>query len=94
MRLIDADDYCRNAGCEPPYGNGGECTNCSICNCPTIEAEPVKRGLWIKVKSFWKDNTYKCSLCGNFLDFNGVNAGRGSANVCPNCGAKMTGGEP
>lgn len=32
---------------------------------------------------------YKCSECGNTLDFNGLNCGRGDANYCPNCGAKM-----
>lgn len=34
---------------------------------------------------------YRCSNCGNYLDFDGVNAGRGDANYCPNCGAKMKG---
>ena len=33
-----------------------------------------------------------CSCCGNTLDFAGLNAGRGDANYCPNCGAKMKGG--
>ena len=32
---------------------------------------------------------YRCSNCGNYLDFDGVNAGRGDANYCPNCGADM-----
>lgn len=32
-----------------------------------------------------------CSECGNTLDFSGVNAGRGDANFCPNCGADMRG---
>ena len=32
---------------------------------------------------------FKCSNCGNYLDFRGVNAGRGGANYCPNCGTKM-----
>ena len=32
---------------------------------------------------------YKCSNCGNYLDFHGVNAGRGDTNYCPNCGARM-----
>ena len=50
-----------------------------------IEAEPVKHARWIDQKH----GTYKCSSCGNLLDFGGVNAGRGDANYCPNCGSKM-----
>ena len=52
---------------------------------PIIEAEPVKHAHWIKQKR----EIFKCSNCGNYLDFGGVNAGRGDANYCPNCGAKM-----
>lgn len=50
-----------------------------------IEAEPVRHAHWIDQKH----EVYKCSNCGNFLDFHGVNAGRGDANYCPHCGAKM-----
>ena len=44
------------------------------------------------VPAHWIDQghkIFKCSNCGNYLDFGGVNAGRGAANYCPNCGAKM-----
>ena len=56
---------------------------------PAADVQPVKRGRWIKQEGFWNKNTVKCSLCGNYLDMNGVNGGRGDANFCPNCGAKM-----
>ena len=46
-----------------------------------------KTGEWIKEKS--RGQLYQCSACGNYLDFRGVNAGRGSANYCPNCDARM-----
>lgn len=49
-----------------------------------------KRGKWIKVGRWGR--VYKCNQCGNFLDFDGVNAGRGSTNFCPNCGS-YNGGE-
>ena len=52
---------------------------------PTIE--PERTGKWIKEKS--RGQLYQCSACNNYLDFRGVNAGRGSANFCPNCGARM-----
>ena len=54
-------------------------------NASTIE--PERTGKWIKEKN--RGQLYQCSACGNYLDFRGVNAGRGSANYCPNCGARM-----
>ena len=54
-------------------------------------AQPERKtGRWILYdKRFpWRQD-YKCSECGNYLDFSGVNAGRGQANFCPNCGADM-----
>ena len=55
-------------------------------------AQP-KRGKWIvKTDGFVIKRVWGvCSECGNTLDFSGVNAGRGDANFCPNCGAKMEG---
>ena len=51
-------------------------------------AEPERKtGKWIKVGHWGR--SYKCNQCGNYLDFDGVNAGRGDANFCPNCGADM-----
>lgn len=47
------------------------------------------KGEWIKVGHWGR--SYKCNQCGNYLDFDGVNAGRGDANFCPNCGADMRG---
>ena len=58
-------------------------------------AQPERKtGQWILYdKRFPWMQDYKCSECGNYLDFSGVNAGRGSANFCPNCGADMRGEE-
>lgn len=55
----------------------------------TVDAEPVRHGHWIPVSTTKRERTFKCSVCRNVLDFDGVNAGRGYANRCPNCGAKM-----
>ena len=55
---------------------------------PSAEPER-KKGNWIKVGHWGR--TYKCNQCGNYLDFDGVNAGRGDVNFCPNCGADMRG---
>ena len=51
---------------------------------PTIQP---KRGKWLKTARWGR--VYYCDQCRNYLDFDGVNAGRGSTNFCPNCGAKM-----
>ncbi len=50
-----------------------------------------KTGRWMnaKVGKLFPSNDFKCSECGNILDFDGVNCGRGDANFCPNCGARM-----
>lgn len=48
-----------------------------------------KKGKWIKTARWGR--VYYCNQCRNYLDFDGVNAGRGSTNFCPNCGADMRG---
>lgn len=62
----------------------------AIDDIPSAESER-KKGKWIKVGHWGR--SYKCNQCGNYLDFDGVNAGRGDANFCPNCGADMSRGE-
>lgn len=56
---------------------------------PSVE----NKGEWInaKVGKLFPSNDYKCSVCGNILNFDGVNCGRGDANYCPNYGADMRG---
>ena len=60
----------------------------TIENLPPIQP---KRGKWIKTARWGR--VYYCDQCRNYLDFDGVNAGRGSTNFCPNCGCRMDGGE-
>lgn len=58
---------------------------------PPAQPECVE-GEWILYdKRFPWRTWYKCSNCGNYLDFSGVNGGRGEVKFCPNCGAKMKG---
>lgn len=44
-----------------------------------------KCGKWIRIDK----HTIQCPLCHRYLDLRGVNAGRGDANYCLNCGAEM-----
>ena len=57
-----------------------------IKNLPSLHSGRI-RGKWIETSK--RSNIYYCDKCRNFLDFSGVNAGRGDANYCPNCGADM-----
>ena len=60
---------------------------------PTVDAEPVRHGRWGKTgQSFVSPNKFRnyfCSECGLELDEHI----RLKPNYCPNCGAKMDGGE-
>lgn len=85
QQAIDALDRLRESTYSADYG---------IVDCDdainTIAALPPtepKRGKWIKTARWGR--VYYCDQCRNYLDFDGVNAGRGSTNFCPNCGAKM-----
>ena len=90
MRLIDADALKKkleklwNVHDDQDFANKDVWRE--IENAPTAEPERMK-GKWVKVGHWGR--SYKCNQCGNYLDFDGVNAGRGDANFCPNCGAKM-----
>lgn len=52
---------------------------------PTIEAEPVRSGRWNKIQNF-----AKCSECMHEVNWGSKDF---LSPYCPNCGAKMDGGE-
>lgn len=93
MRLIDADalkkalrDWIGDHWTDAFTGDdaGSEFAD-MIEHAETIDIDPTTHAHWIKQGH----EIFKCSNCGNFLDFRGVNAGRGDANYCPNCGSSM-----
>ena len=95
MRLIDADAAID--ALKELTANGtnkgmvfGEDAVHRIEMLPSVQPER-KTGHWIKTARWGR--VYYCDQCRNYLDFDGVNAGRGSTNFCPNCGAKMERGE-
>lgn len=74
--------------------DGWSCNPNTCCKTEWIRKLPPiqpKRGKWIKTARWGR--VYYCDQCRNYLDFDGVNAGRGSTNYCPNCGCRMDGGE-
>lgn len=65
-----------------------------IAKLPTIEAEPVQHGHWVKIKGRYYSSTegrhgnvQQCSVCGELSP-----CGYGTP-YCAICGAKMNGGE-
>ena len=102
MRLIDADKTIKKAGClfkdlnstedymGIGYNHGVGDSIAIIKNAPTIEAEPVKHGRWIKNddRSGWH-----CSCCGKddlyAYPYTENNERELQDFYCPNCGAKM-----
>jgi DNA-directed RNA polymerase subunit RPC12/RpoP len=90
MRLIDADKL-KECAIACNIHNGTLTDLCvplyQINNAPTVEARP--HGKWIKHE--WG---YSCSVCGESNDYAyDNNIHKFTDNYCPNCGAKMDGGE-
>ena len=98
MRLIDAEKLAevlnrylaqlRNSGISVGLRMGINTCLTFLNNANTIEAEPVKHGRWVEKEKYTFGIMYDCSLCENRILDNGH-----QWNYCPNCGAKMDGGE-
>lgn len=58
---------------------------------PAVDAKAVKHGRWIQNGEF--DYTYKCSECGEVCPLTPDDESAFQYPYCPNCGAKMDGGE-
>jgi len=85
------DGWCENTECD--------CVNCKsehrcdmvqeICDCPAADVAPVVHGRWNCVGSVCIDgeyeDTFRCSKC-SIPYFR-------KSRYCPNCGAKMDGGD-
>lgn len=93
MRLIDADALHADLSELATLRSGSQVAKGlitaleAIHDAPTIEAEPVRHGRWEEhpdVCSLFRG--WECSECKQI-----ISGGRG--NYCPNCGAKMDGGE-
>ena len=97
MRLIDADAledvlvnhgfcYCGENEYSDGVAEGFLLARDDVENAPTIEAEPVRQGHWIKVGcSFFGVSRYECSVC-HYTDEH--NESR-EVPYCWQCGARM-----
>lgn len=52
------------------------------------DVAPVRHGRWIEQEKYTFGVMYDCSICGNRV----LDTGH-SWNYCPNCGARMDGGD-
>ena len=68
------------------YGQGWDDALCSIEHIPAADVVPVVHARWVPCKYTFSENE-DCSNCGYSTYY-----GNGY-NYCPNCGAKMTGGD-
>ena len=91
-RLIDANDACESL-CKKCGLDRGECERIGFCadymdikRLPTVDAVEVVHGRWEyrMVDPDYRYYKHECSICG----FEGEDFYR----YCPNCGAKMDGG--
>lgn len=87
MRLIDADELIKHKGnCYDARGHLLYAIGTgNILKAPTIEAEPVRHGRWEPYKEAPDWDQKQCSVCGDISCC--------QRNYCPNCGAKMDGGD-
>lgn len=100
MDLINRDalkkEYCDCCVVSPDcMGSGCKIYNarCLIEELPTIDAEPVKHGQWIHIRTSGVISVWKCSECDNTITANFANTNPSNHDkFCYNCGAKMDGG--
>ena len=59
-----------------------------VIDAHAADVAPVVHGRWIEQEKYTFGVIYDCSICGNRILDNGH-----SWNYCPNCGAKMDGGD-
>ena len=94
-----SDDYIRReAALDACFtGWGMEPKDCAenIRKIPAADVVEVRRGRWSLVEARRKESVYRCSECGSFFAIRAdtLNGGRGDMSYCPNCGAKMDGGQ-
>ena len=89
MRPIDADELLTAFPLDDEPTVKKSCVRMTIKRMPTIEAEPIKHGRWIRKLDTrfgpMLNDLIICSVCN--IAFSTENMIRRS--YCPNCGAKM-----
>ena len=92
---------CKEAGRDH---NGCKCRACwvddmrgDVIDAPAADVAPVQHGRWIMKKTSAGASYTVCSYCNASVKYNDeygtVIMNLNGANYCPNCGAKMEGGD-
>ena len=101
MRLIDADSVMFTNFeifmCEGDYKQAFKLLCEKLDDAPTVNAEPVRRGHWVRHNTYHGDDTsgfvdpdWRCSECDKQATVNEWFL-YDLTPYCPNCGAKMDG---
>ena len=64
---------------------------CTV-NEPTVDAVEVVHGQWVDKEDYYMETGVSCSICGERYFFETSRTDFEPYNYCPNCGAKMDGG--
>lgn len=72
----------------------GTVVDLCVKSAPAADVQEIKHGKWIKMDIIPDDPDYFCSECRNFIDVatGKVTPIERGLLYCPNCGAKMDGG--
>ena len=70
---------------------GGDCYDTdNLRSIPSADVQPVRHGRWENINDL---ECFKCSCCGEYANQPWGKDGEIMFSYCPNCGAKMDGGE-
>lgn len=91
MKIID--DYgCTHGGTLGSHSGAVDVVGSAIYKLPAADVAPVKHGHWEYDKHFRFAECSKCEAEFYICDLEEI-SGDGFINFCPNCGAKMDGGD-
>lgn len=89
MRLIDAEELERlfNAQIEQGATDAFDAFDDALQDALTIDAAPVVHGRWVRIgdDKRGRGGIFRCSACDKCFPH--------TSKFCPNCGAKMDGGD-
>nr|DAF37124.1 MAG TPA: DNA-directed RNA polymerase II subunit [Caudoviricetes sp.] len=89
---IDREEYCeKHCRCSNEYCDK---ESCPIWKAPAADVAPVVHGKWLRVDDDWNSlTTIQCPICSEEWCFEtDDDVSLLNYKYCPNCGAKMDGG--